>query len=136
MVQQNNVVILLILLLLRQNAGEGRSFGRVELLHAPVAYAAKRCTGLKLTQQHTRLVIHPAVHSNRVNHGSLPTELQVGQVHLKMEILAGAGGMQNPVHIQNRSTPRNDTSSIILNFTLFVKHFLTNILTFLKNKVE
>ena len=112
------------------------SSSSVELLRAAVADAVERGGDLKLTEQHARLVPQLAVHNNRSRHRAGTAELQIGQVHLKVDILPGAGGMQQLVYVQTHSTPRNDTSSIIADTKSLVKHFLTNILTFFQNRIQ
>ena len=128
--QHNNVFVFLVLFFLGQNAREGHSLGIFEFLCAPGTDTVKRRLCLKFTMQYTCLMMHLAVHNNRMNDRVHTAKFQIGQIQLEVEVRLGTGGMQNSVYVQTHSTPRNDTSDIILNEIHVVKHFLTNILTF------
>ena len=115
LVQHNNVLIFLVLLFLHQNAGVEHGLGIIELCCTPGADAAQRRICLKFTMQYTCPIHHTAVHNNRMDDRVHTAEVEIGQIHLKMEVLTGAGSMQDSVYVQTHSTPRNDTSSIIIN---------------------
>lgn len=130
LVQHNDVFVVLVLFLFHQYTGVVHSLGIIEFSCTTGADAAQRRLCLKFTMQYTCPIHHTAVHNNRMDHRVHTAEVQIGKIQFKMEVLAGAGGMQNSVYVQTHSTPRNDTSDIIINPTPVVKHFLTNILTF------